>query len=154
MNLGEVGLGDEDWIGLAQDRNRWRALVNWVLNIRVPWNAGILSSGLSSSAQRQRHKYNVSFCVWVRTDRAHHETNIGCKKVAKSFSIVFWFTVLSSSTVTTAFQNSKEGCEMQNRIYFDIELGVLSLELPYQGFYIILAIPFLVSDIHFSLIDP
>jgi hypothetical protein len=31
MNLGEVGWGDVDWIGLAQDRNRWRALVNSVL---------------------------------------------------------------------------------------------------------------------------
>jgi hypothetical protein len=36
IDLGEVGLGDVDWIGLAQDRNRWRALVNWVLNLRVP----------------------------------------------------------------------------------------------------------------------
>jgi hypothetical protein len=36
VNLGEVGWGDVDWIGLAQDRNRWRALVNSVLNLRVP----------------------------------------------------------------------------------------------------------------------
>jgi hypothetical protein len=36
MGLGEVGWGDVDWIGLAQDRNRWRALVNSVLNLRVP----------------------------------------------------------------------------------------------------------------------
>jgi hypothetical protein len=36
MDLGEVGLGDVDWIGLAKDRNRWRALVNLVLNLRVP----------------------------------------------------------------------------------------------------------------------
>jgi hypothetical protein len=36
MDLGEVGWGDVDWIGLAQDRNRWRAFVNSVLNIRVP----------------------------------------------------------------------------------------------------------------------
>jgi hypothetical protein len=43
-----------DWIGLAKDRNRWRALVNSVLNLRVPWNAGKLSSGLSSSAQFHR----------------------------------------------------------------------------------------------------
>jgi hypothetical protein len=35
-NLGEVGWGDVDWIGLAQDRNRWRALVNSVLNLQVP----------------------------------------------------------------------------------------------------------------------
>jgi hypothetical protein len=36
MDLGEVGWDDVDWIGLAQDRNRWRALVNSVLNLRVP----------------------------------------------------------------------------------------------------------------------
>jgi hypothetical protein len=36
MDLGEVGWGEVDWIGLAQDRNRWGALVNSVLNFRVP----------------------------------------------------------------------------------------------------------------------
>jgi hypothetical protein len=36
IDLGEVGWGDVDWIGLAQDRNRWRAVVNSVLNLRVP----------------------------------------------------------------------------------------------------------------------
>jgi hypothetical protein len=36
MDLGEVGWDDVDWIGLAQDRNRWRALVNSVLNLQVP----------------------------------------------------------------------------------------------------------------------
>jgi hypothetical protein len=36
MHLGEVGWGDVDWIGLAQDRNNWRALVNSVMNLLVP----------------------------------------------------------------------------------------------------------------------
>jgi hypothetical protein len=36
MDLGEVGWGEVDWIGLAQDRNRWRAVVNSVLSLRVP----------------------------------------------------------------------------------------------------------------------
>jgi hypothetical protein len=54
IDLGEARWGDVDWIGLAQDRNRWRALVNSVLNFRVPLNAGKLSSGLSSSAQLHR----------------------------------------------------------------------------------------------------
>jgi hypothetical protein len=33
MDLGEVGWGDVDWIGLAQDKNRSRTLVNSVLNL-------------------------------------------------------------------------------------------------------------------------
>jgi hypothetical protein len=36
MHLVEVGWGHVDWIGLARDRDRWRALVNSVLNLRVP----------------------------------------------------------------------------------------------------------------------
>jgi hypothetical protein len=35
VDLVEVGWGDVDWIGLAQDRDRWRALVNSVLNLLV-----------------------------------------------------------------------------------------------------------------------
>jgi hypothetical protein len=36
MDLVEVGWGDVDWIGLAQDRDRRRALVNSVMNLGVP----------------------------------------------------------------------------------------------------------------------
>jgi hypothetical protein len=36
IDFGEVGWVDVDWIGLAKDRNRWRALVNSLLNLRVP----------------------------------------------------------------------------------------------------------------------
>jgi hypothetical protein len=36
MDLVEVGWGDVEWIVLAQDRDRWIALVNSVLNLRVP----------------------------------------------------------------------------------------------------------------------
>jgi len=36
MDLQEMGCGYMDWIGLAQDRDRWGTLVNVVMNLRVP----------------------------------------------------------------------------------------------------------------------
>jgi hypothetical protein len=36
MDLGEIEWGAVDWIGLAQDREKWRALVNVVMNLRFP----------------------------------------------------------------------------------------------------------------------
>jgi hypothetical protein len=36
MALGEIGWCGMDWIGLIQDRDMWRALVNAVINLQVP----------------------------------------------------------------------------------------------------------------------
>jgi hypothetical protein len=58
MDLVEIGWGGVAWIGLAQDRDKWGALMNVVMNLWVPQNTGKLSSGytahgLLSSAQFQ-----------------------------------------------------------------------------------------------------
>jgi hypothetical protein len=46
MDLGEIGLDGRDWIKLALDRDQWRALVNTVMNLRVPKNAWEFSESL------------------------------------------------------------------------------------------------------------
>jgi hypothetical protein len=45
MELREIGWDGMDWIDLAQNRDQWRALVNAVINLRVPYNAGKFLSG-------------------------------------------------------------------------------------------------------------
>jgi hypothetical protein len=40
MDLREIDLEGMDWIHLAQDRNHWRTLVNTVVNLRIPYEAG------------------------------------------------------------------------------------------------------------------
>jgi hypothetical protein len=60
-DLGDVGWGDVEWIGLAKDRNRCVALVYSIINLRVPRNAGKLSSGISS-------------CGLSNSAQLHHQT--------------------------------------------------------------------------------
>jgi hypothetical protein len=48
LDLALIGLGGVDWFGLAQDRYRWRALVNVVMNLQVLLNAGGLPSGYTT----------------------------------------------------------------------------------------------------------
>jgi hypothetical protein len=68
MELLEIGLSVVDWIDLTQDRYRWRAFVNSVMNLRIPYNAGKLPSGciscdLSSGTQLHRVSWLVSHLI-------------------------------------------------------------------------------------------
>jgi hypothetical protein len=50
MDLREIGWGAMNWIDVAQDRDQWRALVNTIMNLRVPKNAGKLLSSCTSGS--------------------------------------------------------------------------------------------------------
>jgi hypothetical protein len=54
LDLREIGWDGVDWIDMAQDRDQWRALVNTVLNLRVPRNAGKFLSGCPINGSSRR----------------------------------------------------------------------------------------------------
>jgi hypothetical protein len=64
MDLVEIGWGGVDWIGLAQDRDKWRPLVSKAMNLRVPQNAGELSSGCTTGIlSRSIQLHTVSYLM-------------------------------------------------------------------------------------------
>jgi len=61
MDLQEVGYGYMDWIGLAQDRDRWRMLVSAVMNLLVQYNVGnFLTSCKPVSFSRRTLHHGIS----------------------------------------------------------------------------------------------
>jgi hypothetical protein len=76
MDLREIGWDGMDWIYLAQDRDQWRALVNTVMNLRVPQNvAKFLSSCTSGGFSRTAQFHEVS---WLPISCDYGDYLIGC----------------------------------------------------------------------------
>ena len=70
MDRQDVGCGYTDWIGLAQDRDRWRKLVSVVMNLRVPWNSGnFLTSCRPVSFSRRTLHHAVSKYIDYLSER-------------------------------------------------------------------------------------
>jgi hypothetical protein len=58
MGIREIGWGFMDWIGLAVDRNQWKALVNTVMKLRVPYNFGKVLSCCATDGFSRRTQLN------------------------------------------------------------------------------------------------
>jgi hypothetical protein len=68
MDLQEVGCGYMDWIGLAQDKDRWQTLVSVVMNLRVPRNVGNFPTSckpVSFSRRTLYHGVSKYICAFV-----------------------------------------------------------------------------------------
>ena len=72
MDLQEVGCGYVDWIGLAQDRDRWRTLVSAVMNLRIPRNAGNFLTSckpVSFSRRTLHHGVSILYLILIHVKR-------------------------------------------------------------------------------------
>jgi hypothetical protein len=58
MDLREIGWDGMDWINMAQDRDQWGALVNTVMNLRIPKNAGKFLSSCTSGGFSRRAQFH------------------------------------------------------------------------------------------------
>jgi hypothetical protein len=63
MNLRDIGWCGMDWIDLAQDRDQWKALVNTIMNLRVPYISGKFFSSYTIGSFSRTQLHAVSWLV-------------------------------------------------------------------------------------------
>ena len=93
-DLQELGCGYMDWIGLAQNRDRWRTLVSAVMNLRVLWNAGnFLTSCKPVSFSRRTLHHTVSTDTRVTaTEESRRLLQFNCLSYKQYLAAVTWKT--------------------------------------------------------------
>jgi hypothetical protein len=65
IDLREIRWNGADWIDMAQNRDQWRALMNTVLKLRFPWNAGKSLSGCTIDGSSRRAQLREQVSIWI-----------------------------------------------------------------------------------------
>ena len=127
----EVGCGHVDWIGQAQNRDRWHTLVSVVMNLHVPWNAGnffISCKPVSCSGRTLHHGVSMYVCMYVYMcvmyicmyvcNQNHNQ------QIRYIMSTVFWNVIPCSPTEYTHFLDEPDAfifkSEKRNIYYFPV----------------------------------
>jgi len=118
MDLQEVGCGHVDWIGLAQDRDRWRTLVSAVMNLQVPWNAGnfLTSCKPVSFSGRTLHRGVSKYRTTTAGYRGVMNIHIGLNHIGTSVAQVLsstWYNI--TETIQTMLPTYRANTWLEER---------------------------------------